>query len=114
MILSGSTKGQGISVAATSSGGTAIDARGADPENGELRDVLGYHFFAVNNDDADVLLTIEFGGTAANNLIEKTIKAGEGLVTVVNGLMLEAPVAITAFAATADKIMIYGDVREMS
>jgi hypothetical protein len=114
MILSGSTKGQGISVAATSSGGTTIDARGEDPVEGKLRDVLGYYFFAVNNHDSDVLLTIEFGGTAANNLIEKTIKAGEGLVTVVNGLKLEAPVAITAFAATADKITIYGDVREMN
>jgi len=108
MILSGSTKGQGISVAATSSGGTAIDARSAGGDDGNDSK---YYLFAVNNHDADVLLTIEFGGTAANNLIEKTIKAGEGLVTVVNGLALDHPSAVTAFAATADKIMIYGERR---
>tara|TARA_R110000765_G_scaffold72922_1_gene142487 strand:- start:4306 stop:4647 length:342 start_codon:yes stop_codon:yes gene_type:complete len=111
MILSGSTKGQGISVAATSSGGTVIDTRGEAPEDGIEAEEFGYYFFAVNNHDSDVLLTVEFGGTAANNLIEKTIKAGEGLVTVVNGLKLAAPIAVTAFAATADKIMLYGDVR---
>tara|TARA_R110002020_G_scaffold73827_1_gene189323 strand:+ start:1215 stop:1544 length:330 start_codon:yes stop_codon:yes gene_type:complete len=106
--LTGSTKGQGISVAATSSGGTTIDERSEGSDDGNDST---YYLFAVNNHDADVLLTVEFGGTAANNLIEINIKAGQGLTTVVNGLTLDHPAAVTAFAATANKIMVYGQAR---
>ncbi len=113
MILSESTRGQGILVAATSSDGTTIDATGSDPDSGLAREASSYYLFAVNNHDSDVLLTVEFGGTAANNLIEKTIKAGEGLVTVVNGLQLEHPVAIKAFASVANKVIIYGEQRKV-
>ena len=112
-ILTGSTKGQGISVAATSSGGTAIDERGAEPDSGFKSNEVMYSLFAVNNHDSDVLLTLEFGGTAAKNLIKKTIKAGDGMTFLVNSHTLQDAVVITAFADTANKIMIYGEVREL-
>lgn len=106
--LSGSTDGRMIKVAATATLGTTIHAAHAS----SLDEIWLY---AVNSDTVDRKLTIEYGGaTAPDNLIEVTIPAETGLVLVCPGLILSNSLAVTAFAATANVIMIGGYVNRIS
>lgn len=102
--LSGSTDGKMIAVAATSSPGTAIHtAHATDQDRVFLR--------AVNNSAVPVLLTIEYGGTTAANLIEQWIEPEVGFVDVVLGSSpLTNSMAIAAFAGAASAINIVGFV----
>ena len=100
--LSGSTDGRGIKVVATATLGTTIHTAHATALD-EL------WLWAVNSDTTDRKLTIEFGGaTSPDDLIEVTIPAEAGLIPVVPGIHLTDSVVVTAFAATANVIMIHG------
>jgi len=100
--LSGSTDGRMIKVAATATLGTTIHTAHAT----SLDEIWLY---AVNSDTVDRKLTIEFGGaTAPDNLIEQNIPAESGLILVCPGLILSNSLVVTAFAATANVIMIGG------
>ena len=112
--LSGSTGGRLIKVAATASTGTTIHATGTS--SATLDEVWLY---AVNSDTTARKLTIEYGGTTSpDDLIELTVAAESGLVLVVPGLLLagtgSAARTITAFAATANVIMIGGYVNRIA
>lgn len=114
--LSGSTQGRGVVIAATSSGG-GLTAVHATTTSATSQDEV--HLWAVNSDTSDHKLTIEFGGTTApNDLIEVTIPAESGLVEVVPGLILmgdgSATLTITAFAASASKIILHGFVNRIT
>ena len=108
VLLSGSTGGRLIKVAATATTGTTIHATGTS--SSILDEVWLY---AVNSDTTDRKLTIEFGSTSSpDDLIEQTITAESGLILVVPGLVLAGTGAaartITAFCATANVVMIGG------
>lgn len=112
--LSGSTQGKGIKVVPTSTLGTTIHATGT---SATVVDRL--YLWAVNSQAAatasSVLLTLEFGGVAApDNLIETPIPGEGGLVQLVNGQPLlgngSVGLTVTAFAGTANVIMVYGYV----
>lgn len=106
--LSGSTNGRGIKVVATATLGTTIHTAHATALD-EL------WLWAVNSDSTDRKLTIEFGGaTAPDDLIELTIPAEAGLVLVVPGIHLTGSVVVTAFAATANVVMIHGFVNRIT
>lgn len=106
--LSGSTDGRMIKVAATATLGTTIHTAHAT----SLDEIWLY---AVNSDTVDRKLTIEYGGaTAPDNLIEVTIPAESGLILVCPGLILSNSLVVTAFAATANVIMIGGYVNRIS
>lgn len=106
--LSGSTDGKMIKVAATATLGTTIHTAHAT----SLDEVWLY---AVNSDTTNRKLTIEFGGaTSPDNLIEVTIPAESGLVIVVPGLLLSNSLVITAFAATANVVMVGGYVNRIT
>lgn len=106
--LSGSTDGRMIKVAATATLGTTIHTAHAT----SLDEIWLY---AVNSDTVDRKLTIEYGGaTAPDNLIEVTVPAESGLILVCPGLILSNSLAVTAFAATANVIMIGGYVNRIS
>ena len=106
--LSGSTDGRMIKVAATATLGTTIHTAHAT----SLDEIWLY---AVNSDTVDRKLTIEYGGaTAPDNLIEVTIPAESGLILVCPGLILSNSLVVTAFAATANVIMIGGYVNRVS
>lgn len=106
--LSGSTDGRMIKVAATATLGTTIHAAHAT----SLDEIWLY---AVNSDTVDRKLTIEYGGaTAPDNLIEVTIPAESGLILVVPGLILSNSLSVTAFAASANVIMIGGYCNRIS
>ena len=114
--LTGSTKGLGIVVTGTdSSGAVVIDeqAVGKDPDDNDLQArEIAYRIYATNTSGSDVKLTLEWGGTAAGNLIEKTITAESGLDSIINALSLTTPIAIKAFADTANAIVIYGERKD--
>ena len=110
--LSASTNGEGILVTGVNSAAAiVIDASAIDLDNegNELAiNHQSYSIQATNLSDSDVVLTLEWGGKAANNLIKHTIVANSGITPVISGLTLKEPTEIKAFAATADVVVIYG------
>ena len=112
-ILSGSTDGKAIKVAATATAGTTIHTGSTTTTT--LDEVWLY---AVNTSASSVKLTIEWGGTTSpDDLIELTIAAESGLVLVAPGLLIKGnatPLVIRAFAATADVITIHGYVNQIT
>lgn len=109
--LSASTSGRGIKVAATSTPGTTVHTGVGSTDPGTYDEVW---LWAVNTDTTDRKLTIEFGGqTSPDDLIEVTIPAEGGLVEVIPGLPLQNSLLITAFAATANVIILFGFVNQI-
>lgn len=113
-LLSGSTGGRLIKVAATATAGTTIHATGT---SATVIDELW--LYAVNSDTTDRKLTIEFGGTSApDDLIEFTVTAESGLYLIVPGLVLTGDGAsartVRAFAASANVVNIGGYVNRIT
>lgn len=112
-VLSGSTDGKAILVAATSTPGTTIHT--ASTTTTTLDEVWLY---AVNTSSSDVKLTIEWGeATAPNGNIEYTVKAENGLYLIVPGLILKGnatALVVKAFAATTNVIAIHGYVNRIA
>lgn len=113
-LLSGSTQGRGILVAATSTPGTTIHATGT---SSTIEDEIW--LYAHNTSASGVKLTIEYGGTTSpNDLIEFTVAAESGLYLLVPGLILtgtgSAANTVRAFAATGSVINIFGYVNRIT
>ena len=113
VLLSGSTGGQGVKVAATATAGTTIHTTGTS-----ATDIDEVWLWAYNDDAAAIVLTIEFGGvTDPDNTIVQTIQPGQGLTPVVMGLPLRgdgsAGRVVGAFAGTANKVVLYGYVNRI-
>jgi len=112
-ILSGSTDGKAIKVAATATAGTTIHTGSSTATT--LDEVWVY---AVNTSASDVKLTIEWGGVASpDDHIEFTVKAENGLYLIIPGLILKGnatPLVVRAFAATTNVITITGYVNRIT
>lgn len=114
-ILSGSTNGTGITVAATATLGTTIHATTTSATT--LDEIWLY---AVNTSATARTLTIEFGGVSATkDLIQQSIAVTpSGLVLIVPGLILRgtgsAATTVTAFAGAANVIEIFGFVNRIA
>jgi hypothetical protein len=110
-LLSGSTNGKAIKVAATATAGTTIHT--AVSGTASLDEVWLY---AHNSSAATVKLTLEWGeATAPDGNIEINIGAeGVGLVLVSPGLLLQNSLVIKAFAATANVITLTGYVNRIA
>jgi hypothetical protein len=110
-LLSGSTNGKGIKVAATATAGTLIHT--AVSGTSSLDEVWLY---AHNTSSAAVKLTLEWGGVAApDDHIEITIGAeGTGLVLIAPGILLQNSLVVRAFAATANVLNIFGYVNRIA
>jgi hypothetical protein len=114
VLLSGSTQGKAIKVAATASAGTTIHATGT---SATIEDEIW--LYAYNSSSVTVALTIQFGGTTAvDNDIKLSIPATSGLTLVVPGLILtgtgSAANTVAAYAATANVITISGYVNRIT
>ena len=113
VVLSGSTDGKLIKVAATATAGTTLHTGSA---TATTLDELW--LYAVNSDSTDRKLTIEWGGVSApDDLIEFTVPAESGLYLVVAGLVIKGnatPLVVRAFCATADVVMIGGYVNRIT
>jgi hypothetical protein len=112
-ILSGSTDGRGILVAATASAGTTIHT---GPSSASSIDEIW--LYAVNYDTTDRKLTVEWGGTTAgSDHIEFTVKAENGLYLIAPGILIRGnatPLVVRAFAATATSIVLHGYVNRIT
>jgi hypothetical protein len=116
VLLSGSSQGKAIKIAATTSGsnGTTIHATGT---SSSIIDELW--LYAYNSSSSVVVLTIQWGGiTAVDNEYKLTIPATSGLTLVVPGLVLtgDGTTATTtrAYAGTTNVITISGYVNRIS
>jgi len=114
VLLSGSTGGQPILVAATATAGTTIHTTGTSSAN--LDEIWLY---AQNDHSADLLLTIEFGGTTSpNNLIRQTVTTRSGLMLVIPGLLLAGDGTsgrvVRAFCASANVVHLSGYVNRIT
>lgn len=106
--LSGSTDGKLIKITTTATAGDTIHTAHATA----LDEIW---LWAVNSDTTDRKLTIEYGGaTSPDCLIEVTIPAESGLISVVPGLLLTNSLVVKAFCATANVVMIGGYVNRIS
>lgn len=112
-ILSGSTDGKAIKVAATATAGTTIHTGSTTATT--LDEVWLY---AVNTSSTAVKLTVEWGGTASpDDHIELTVQPEAGLVTVAPGLLIKGnatALVVRAFAATTNVITIHGFVNQIT
>lgn len=110
-LLSGSTNGKAIKVAATATAGTTIHT--AVSGTSSLDEIWLY---AHNSSASAVKLTLEWGeATAPDGNIEINIGAeGTGLVLVAPGLLLQNSLVVKAFAATANVITLTGYVNRIA
>ena len=112
-ILSGSTDGRGILVAATATPGTTIHTGSTTTS---VLDELW--LYAVNTSASNVKLTVEYGGvTSPNDHIEFTVPAEAGLYLIVPALLIKGnatALVVRAFAATASVISIHGYINRIS
>ena len=107
-LLSGSTSGKGVLVAATATAGTTIHTADATA----LDEIWLY---AVNGSATSVKLTLEWGEvTAPDGNIEVTIAPESGIVLVSAGLLLTGGLLVRAFAATASVIIVHGYVNRIT
>ncbi len=109
-ILSGSTNGKQIKVVATASSGTTIHT--AVSGTSSMDEVWLY---AYNSHSADVVLTIQWGGTTSpDNDIKINIPFQQGRFLVCDGMILNNSNVIRAYAGTANVIMIDGFVNRIT
>ena len=108
-LLSGSTDGKAILVAATATAGTTIHTAHASAQD-EI------WLYAHNSSAASVKLTLEWGeATAPNGNIEINIGAeGTGLVLVSPGILLTNSLVVKAFAGTTNVVTIVGYVNRIT
>ena len=108
--LSGSTNGKGIKVTQTATAGDAVHTAVAGATDWDE-----IWLWAVNTSAAAVKLTIEWGETTApDGNIEVTVPAEAGLMLVVPGLLLQNELAVRAFAATTNVIVLHGFVNRIA
>jgi hypothetical protein len=110
--LSGAADGLAVKVADTASTGTIIHTAVSGTTAGSFSEIF---LWATNTSSAAVQLTIEWGTTtAADGNIIVTVPPKEGLMAVVPGLILHNSKIVTAFAGTADVILLAGYVNEIA
>ena len=107
-LLSASTNGKGILVAATATAGTTIHTAVSG-----TTDIDEIWLYAVNAHSADIKLTLEWGeATEPTGNIEITVPSEAGLMLLVPGLLLQNGLVVKAFAGTANEIVIHGYVKK--
>ncbi|MGE5623011.1 MAG: hypothetical protein ACM3WS_07650, partial [Bacillota bacterium] len=111
-LLSGSTNGMGIPVAASVSPGTLIHTA--------LAGTAGFdevYAWASNVTNAAATLTIEWGGTTdpANHLVKQvSIPANSPPIPIITGQVLQNGLSVRAFSGSANAINISGYVNRIS
>lgn len=108
VLLSGSTNGRPIAIAATATPGTLLHTVSGDT------DVLGaVTLWATNTTAAQVTLTLELGGTSASDNISLKIAANT-TTKVLDGATFDGAVVLRAFAGSTPAINIFGFENRLS
>lgn len=108
-LLSASTNGKAVKVAAVASPGTTIHTAVAGTS-----DIDEVWLWAQNTSDANVKLSVQWGGVAVDDLIEVTVAAEAGLTLIAPGLLLQNNLIVKAFAGVTDVINIIGFVNRIT
>jgi hypothetical protein len=108
-LLSGSTNGRPIIVAASATAGTLIHTSVSG--SASLDEVWLY---ATNTSVSSVKVTVEFGGTSTSDQIEVSVPGESGLFLLVPGLIINNSLVVRAFAGTVNVINICGYVNRIS
>ena len=111
VLLSGSTNGKGVKIAATATAGTLIHTAVAGTS--ALDEIWLY---ANNTSAATVKLTLEWGeATSPDGHIEINVGAeGTGLIVIAPGILLQNGLTVRGFAGTANVINVFGYVNRIS
>ena len=114
-LANGIGDGIGQKVTGTATGSTVLvhTSGSTSPVAGHKCDEV--YLWAYNDDaSADVLLTLEIGGTTVpDNLIRDSIPARAGKKLVLSGMAIGTSITIKAFAGTANVVVLYGYVDRM-
>ena len=112
-ILSASTGGRAIKVAAIATPGTTLHTGSATAAT-----IDEVWLYAMNTDTAAQKLTVQWGGTTApDDLIEIILPAEPGLVLIAPGLLVKGnatPLVVRAFASLANVVTIHGYVNRIA
>lgn len=104
ILLTGSTQGKGIKVAATATAGTLIHTAVAGTSS-----IDEIWLYAYNGHTADVTLTFEWGeATVPDGNIIIPVGFKQGRICVVDGRLLQNALVVRAFASIANVIIIDG------
>lgn len=112
LLLSGSTSGRPIKVAATSTPGTTVHTAVSGATSFDE-----IYLWVSNTTTSAVALTIEWGGTTdPDDLISKTVSipASSGPTPIVTGEVLNGGLVVKAFAASANVLLISGYVNRIA
>lgn len=105
-LLSGSTNGKAIKVAATSTPGTTIHTAVSGTTDLDL-----VTLYAYNHHTANVALTLEWGGTSSpDDIVQVTVPYKAGPILLCEKRPLQNGLAIAAFAGTTNVVTIFGIV----
>lgn len=108
--LSGSTDGQAIKVAATSSTGTTIHTAQASTSTCDV-----VTLYAYNSSASAVPLTIQWGGTTSvDDDIKLSVPSQSGLTLVVPDLVVRNSKVVRAYASTVNVVTIHGFVNRVT
>lgn len=109
--LSGSTDGRPINIAATGTVGDVIHTAQAGVGADACDEIW---LWANNISAADVMLTVEWGGSDQGDLIKVAISPEVGLGLVIPGLILQNSLVVTAFADANLAVNISGFVNRIT
>ncbi len=116
IILSGSSDGQMIPVAATATPGTLIHTAISSATVG-AGTVDEIHLWAVNVTGAAATLTIEWGGTSSTSdllVAAYSIAANSPPINIADGFVLQGGLVVRAFSGTANAINLVGYVNRIA
>jgi hypothetical protein len=111
-LLSGSTSGRPIKVAATATPGTTLHTAVSGTDSFDE-----VYLWVTNTDTSDVTLTVEWGGvTDPDDHMCKalTIPAKSPPIPIATGQVVNNGVAVKAFGGAANKLTVTGYVNRIS
>jgi hypothetical protein len=112
-ILSASTNGRAIKVAATASSGTTIHTGSTTTTT-----IDEVWLYVINTDVELVKLTVQWGGTTADDDdIELFVDPSAGMVLVVPGFLIKGAdpaLVVRAYASKANALTIHGYVNRIT
>lgn len=112
ILLSGSTSGRPIKVAATATAGTLIHTAVSGAVSFDE-----IYMWVTNTDSASRALTVEWGGvTDPDDLVVKTysIGANSAPFPIITGLNLNGGLVVRAFGSAANVLLISGYVNRIA